>query len=59
MSSQQAERKEPLLAKADGDIVSGVLVSDEAADAAAKAESRSMCISVCALAFSIPALIGA
>jgi hypothetical protein len=54
-------RKEPLLAKADGDVVSGVLVqgSDEATAAAAKAESRSMCVSVCALAFSIPALIGA
>lgn len=51
------DRQEPLLAKGDGEVVAAVLVTDK--EAVAKAEKRSLCISVCALAFSIPALIGA
>jgi len=55
--SATEERQEPLLAKDDGDVVKAVLITDK--EAAAKAEKRSLCVSVCALAFSIPALIGA
>jgi hypothetical protein len=51
-------RQEPLLAKQENSTVaSAVLVKDS--DVQAEAEKRSLCVSVCALAFSIPALIGA
>ncbi len=53
-----SSRQEPLLAhEMNGEIAPAVLVVDKAAQE--KAEKRSLCISVCALAFSIPALIGA
>ena len=52
-------RQEPLIAKSeneDGEVVEGVPIDKAKQD---KAEKRSLCISICALAFSIPALIGA
>lgn len=56
MASEDS-RQEPLIAKGDGEVVAAVLVEDK--ELAAKQEKRSLCISICALAFSIPALIGA
>lgn len=56
-------RSDPLLAQktvsGDEEVVEAVPLTAEEKVNAAKAEKRSLCISICALAFSIPALIGA